>query len=124
MDYSITEKLEGDILILTTQGRLTKKNAHAIMGDVMKMLAETPTGKLLYDIRQLEGRLSLGSTYLLMGDLPSQRPRNIKVAIVVSETYRKHDEFFETTAANAGVYFRLFYDYDEALKWLKEAPQE
>jgi hypothetical protein len=124
MDYSITQKLEGDILILATHGRLTKKNARAMMGDVMKMLTETPTSKMLYDIRQLEGRLSFGSTYFLLGDLPSQRPRNIKVAIVVTETYRKHDEFFRTTAANAGVFFRLFYDYDEALKWLEEAPQE
>ena len=26
----------------------------------------------------------------------------------------------EMTAMNAGVMFRLFYDYDEALKWLRD----
>jgi hypothetical protein len=75
--------------------------------------------KVLADIRLLKGRLSGAGTYFLVRNLPVKPvPAGIRTAIVESRNNRAYAEFLETTAANAGVYFASFLDYEEALAWL------
>jgi len=124
MEYNLTSEFEGDILVIAFYGRATDKNTHQIVNDYLKIISETKSKKVLSDIRHLEGRISFGSLYFTMGNLPKNRRRDFQNAVVDFEKNRRFDEFLETTAATAGVYLQLFHDYDEALKWLRELPEE
>jgi hypothetical protein len=46
-------------------------------------------------------------------------PENIKTAVVDLKEDWGFAEFLETTAANAGVHLKHFFDYEEALSWLR-----
>lgn len=120
MSYTLTHAFDGDILVITFHGRSTAGNARAIVDDYLRIISETSSKKVLTDIRDIEGRVSFGSLYFIMGNLPKERRRVVSNAIVDIEKHRRFDEFLETTSATAGVYLRMFYDYDEALKWLRE----
>ncbi|MBN1498162.1 MAG: hypothetical protein JXA07_15420 [Spirochaetes bacterium] len=124
MEYTVASEFNGDILVVAIHGRATEKNTHLIVNDYLKIISETKSKKVLSDIRHVEGRISFGSLYFTMGNLPKNRRRDFHNAVVDLEKNRRFDEFLETTAATAGVYLQLFYDYDEALKWLRELPEE
>lgn len=123
MDYSLTSALQDDILIITFHGRAANTNVSAMVDDYLKIISESLAQKVLTDIRNVEGRASFGSLYITLESLPQNQRRVFRNAIVDVEKDREFGEFMETTSANAGVHLRLFFDYEEALKWLRE-PQE
>ena len=76
--------------------------------------------KLLADIRQLKGRLSVGETYLLIRELPmTSLPVDMSTAILETEEQRAYARFLETTVTNAGVHVKCMVDREEALAWLR-----
>jgi hypothetical protein len=121
-DFDITGAPQGDILIVTFTGRSTDGNSKAMTRRYFELVLASGLKKVLADIRTLQDRLSAARTYFLVRDLPGKPiPTDIKTAVVESAEQRDFAQFLETTAANAGVYFRCFLDYEEALAWL-EAP--
>lgn len=123
MSYTLTHAFDGDILVITFHGHATAANARAIVDDYLRIISETSSKKVITDIRNLEGRVSFGSLYFIMRNLPQNQQRVFRNAIVDVEKHREFDEFMETTSANVGVCLQLFFDYEEALKWLRE-PQD
>jgi hypothetical protein len=118
-DFYITGAPLGDILIVSFAGRSTDRNAQAMTRRYFELVLASGMKKVLADIRSLQGRLSASKTYFLVRDLPvNPIPADIKTAIVESAEQREFAQYLETTAANAGVYFRCFLGYETALAWL------
>jgi len=122
-DFELAGVPDGDILTVTFTGKSTPANAAAMTRRYFELVIASEKRKVLIDIRRLEGRLSGAETYFLVRDLPVKPvPEGIKTAIVEATENREYADFLETTAANAGVYFRSFVDYDQALSWLHSPP--
>ena len=119
-DFSITAAPRGDILIVTFTGRSTDANSKAMTRRYFELVLASGSKKMLVDIRPLQGRLSAAKTYFLVRDLPVKPvPAGIKTAVVESAEQRDFAQYLETTAANAGVYFRCFLACEAALAWLQ-----
>ena len=119
MDFDITSSLDGDVLTVTFTGRSTNDNAHAMTKRYFEIVLGAGAKKVLADIRNLKGRLSVGETYFLVRDLPVKpAPVGIRTAVLEAKEKHGYGEFLETTAANAGVHLRCFVDREEALSWL------
>ena len=120
MNYQVTGSTDGDVLVVAFTGRLTEKNAQAMTKRYFEIVLKSGQKKVLADIRALNGRLSSGSTYFLVRNLPVVPvPQGIKTAVVDLKEDQGFAEFLETTAANAGVHLKHFFDYEEALSWLR-----
>jgi hypothetical protein len=118
-DFDLKCSLQGEILVITFTGASSDANATAMTRRYFDILQDSGRKKVLADVRQLRGRLSGASTFFLVRNLPvGQLPRGIRTAIVEAAENSEYAGFLETTAANAGVYFRCFLDYDAALAWL------
>lgn len=118
-DFELTSSLQGDVLVITFTGASNDANAVPMTRRYFEMLLASGRGKVLADVRPLRGRLSSAGTYFLVRNLPVERlPQGIKTAVVEAPENREFAGFLETTAANAGVHFRCFTDYDAALAWL------
>ena len=117
-DFELTQALQGGVLIVTFTGACTSSNARQMTERYFRTVLESGAKKVLADIRGLKGRLSEAETYFLLRDLPVKPvPAGIRTAIVESPGNRAYARFLENTAANAGVEFRTFLDYDEASAW-------
>jgi len=103
-------------------GSSNDANSQAMTQRYFELVLGSGCKKVLADVRGLNGRLSGAGTYFLVRNLPVGRvPTGIRTAIVETPENREYAAFLETTAANAGVYFRCFVDYGEALAWLESA---
>ena len=120
MDFEITNLQEGDILVVTFTGRSTPENGKAMTKRYFDVVLGSGSKKVLVDIRSLNGRLSEGKTYFLVRDLPVKPvPTDIRTAILEAEEWRDYAGFLETTAGNAGVPFKCFFDRAQAVAWLR-----
>ncbi|MFY9316790.1 MAG: hypothetical protein WAO95_14690 [Burkholderiales bacterium] len=116
----MTSSLHGDVLVVTFSGASNDAKAEAMTRRYFEILHASGRNKVLADVRPLRGRLSSAATFFLVRNLPVERvPRGIQTAIVEAAENREFADFLETTAANAGVHFRCFLDYDAALAWLE-----
>lgn len=119
-DFDVTGSLEGDVLVVRFSGRSTADNARAMARRYFDVLLASGKKKVLADLRALKGRLSSGETYFLLRDLPVKpTPRGIRTAILESGDQSKFATFFETTANNAGLGIKCFFDREKALAWLQ-----
>ena len=119
-DFDLTSSLHGDVLVVAFMGASNDSNAEAMTRRYFELVLASGRGKVLADVRQLRGRLTSAGTFFLVRNLPVERvPRGIRTAIVEAAENREFASFLETTAANAGVHFRCFFDYDAALAWLE-----
>jgi hypothetical protein len=120
MDFDITGSPDGDLLLVTFSGRSTPDNAQAMVKRYFELVLGSGAKKILVDIRSLDGRLTAGETYFLVRDLPVKPiPQGIRTALLESEERHDFANFLETTAANAGVQLRCFFDRDAAVSWLR-----
>jgi len=121
-DFDIRGMPQGEVLALDFTGASTSQNADAMTRRYFNIVLASGMKKVLVDIRALKGRLSDGQTFFLLRELPVKpTPPDIQTAIVESQENRAYGDFLETTAVNAGVPLRCFFDRAEALAWLAGA---
>jgi hypothetical protein len=119
-EFDVNGSLEGDVLVVRFSGHSTAENARAMARRYFDVILASGRKKVLADLRSLSGRLSTGETYFLLRDLPVKPvPRGIRTAILESEDQSKFATFLETTANNAGLGIRCFFDREKALAWLQ-----
>ena len=122
VDFELKSALHGEVLVVTFTGASNEANSMAMTRRYFEMVLEAGRSKVLADVRALRGRLSSAGTFFLVRNLPVERvPQGVKTAIVEAPENREYASFLETTAANAGVHFRCFLDYDAALAWLESS---
>jgi anti-anti-sigma regulatory factor len=66
MDCTITSSVDGDVLVVTNQGRVTVDDALAMAERHFNLLSKSNQTKILVDIRKLEKGISFGETYFLV----------------------------------------------------------
>jgi hypothetical protein len=119
-DYGLASSVDGDVVVVTFSGKSTEKNAQAMTTRYFKLVRASGMNKALADIRQLQGRLSAGETFLLVHELPLRSlPAGFRTAILESEERRAYARFLEDVLVNAGARVRCVLDRDEALAWLR-----
>jgi hypothetical protein len=119
-DFDVTGALDGNVLVVRFSGRSTTENARAMARRYFDVVLASGSKMILADLRSLNGRLSTGETYFLIRDLPVEpTPRGIKTAILEAENQRRFANFLETTANNAGLGIKCFFDREKALAWLQ-----
>jgi hypothetical protein len=121
MSYSIKSKNENDCLILTVSGDRTPENIIKIVQDFIQITIKQNRSKVLIDVRELIGRLTIYQSYNLIVNLikrfRGQSPVN-KLAILDQEVNRSRYRFFETVARNRGINLKAFFQFSKAMEWL------
>lgn len=91
---------------------------HAMILETCKRLSHS---RVLIDDRQVEYTSSILSLYDLAGHYKTTGAFSEldKVAVVANVQYHKDNVFYENVTRNRGINLRVFYDFDEAVAWLK-----
>jgi hypothetical protein len=89
--------------------------------EIFDIALDNRLSKVLVDVRELEGRLGILDSYLLVTEVFDKlRGKGMRKAAIVDEPVSSLREWFlETVARNRGFNFRVFADQEDALKWLE-----
>lgn len=90
---------------------------HRIILDACK---EHQRQRVLIDDRNVTYTASVLSLYVLAKEYAEVDPKRFiqRAALLANESYRNDNQFFEDTMRNRNVNLRVFYDLEEAEKWL------
>jgi len=90
---------------------------HRLILDACK---EHQRQRVLIDDRNVTYTASVLSLYMLAKEYPEVDPKRFiqRAALLANESYRNNNQFFEDTMRNRNVNLRVFYDLEEAEKWL------
>jgi hypothetical protein len=127
MNYSIQLREEPRVVQAITSGEWEREVDNAMGLEIMKKMAEWKINKALIDMRELQFELRVLDIFQRAEALREQRREvkhsSSKVALVYLPKDKKVDEdfvFFENTARNRGLPYRVFKRMDDALAWLSE----
>jgi hypothetical protein len=125
MSHTITYNSEAHIVEIKVQGDLLLNEAKEILSETTQAIKEQNCFLTLTDMCEVTNTLSIVEIYklpeLLSGTLASSEinVHRLRRAIVVAKDLENY-KFFETVTINRGQYAKLFFDIDEAKKWLLE----
>ena len=107
---------ERGIVIVDSSGTISLQQIRETMTAVLAICAEKGFKKTLVDARKQEELPSITELY----EIASNIPREIKVALLGIGGGPSEDglRFLETVAKNTGLEVRVFFEEDEALRWL------
>ena len=127
MNYSIQLVEEPRFVQAITSGEWERDVDNAMGLEIMKKMAEWQVNKALIDMRELQFDLRVLEIFQRAEALRDQRREvkspSTKVALVYLPKDQKVDEdfiFFENTARNRGLPYRVFKQMEKALAWLSE----
>ncbi len=127
MNYNIQLLEEPKIAQVITSGAWEREVDNAMGLEIMKKMAEWRVNKAVIDMRELQFELRVLDIFQRAETLRDQRrevkPPSSKVALVYNAVSQKVDEdftFFENTARNRGLPYRVFKQMEDALVWLSE----
>jgi len=125
MNYSIQLMEEPKIVQVITTGEWEREVDNAMGMDVMRKMAEWKVNKALIDMRSLQFELRTIDIFQRAENLSEQRREvkhsTSKVALVYHPKDKQMDDdfiFFENTAQNRGLPYRVFKNMESALEWL------
>jgi hypothetical protein len=118
--YQLSLHVEEEYLLAQAAGPRTWATVSALAAEIMQAALEHQRGKVLVDVRELEGWLSGLSSYLVVTeDFRRFRGKGIKKAAIVDRPRPNiRSWFFENVARNRGFNVRIFVDPEVALDWL------
>ena len=121
MSYKINYKVSGGFLNVNITGTGGNKNLAKMSSDVNDIVSEYGVNKILINITGLNNKLGIFESLDHIEKYPPEM-RDRSYAIVDKIDNRNQNSFFENAAVNRGFNIFFFYDYDEAVKWLKVEP--
>ena len=125
MSHTITYNSEAHIVEIKVQEDLLLSEAKEILSETARAIKEHNCFLTLTDMREATNKLSILEIYklpeLLSAALASLEINlhRMRRAIVVEKDLKDYN-FFETVTINRAQYAKLFFDIDEAKKWLLE----
>ena len=129
MEYAIQIMEAEKIINVTAKGLLDKQTEDLMTYEILSSVTRLGLKKVLLDMREVEFDMSLAAIFQRAQELREQRIEtrsfSLRVAIVYFAKDKKAEEnfgFFENTARNRGLPYKVFKDTKEALAWLTEAP--
>jgi hypothetical protein len=119
--YKLSIKFEGDRLSARARGERTRATVTAITMAVYEAALARETPKVLIDVREMQGQLSILDSYLVVTQVFEKLRRGPlhKAAIVDVQISSRRGWFIETVARNRGFNIRVFADPEQALAWLE-----
>jgi len=125
MDYSIQLIEDSKIAQVVTSGEWEREVDNAMGLEIMKKMSEWKVNKAVIDMRNLQFELRVLDIFQRAETLRDQRREvkapSTKVALVYLPRDKRADEdfiFFENTARNRGLPYRVFKQMESALEWL------
>ena len=118
--YHISMKIEEEYMMACASGSRTRGVVASLVTEIAQATIEHQKGKVLVDVRELEGRLGVfDSYYLVTKDFQRLRGKGIlKAAIVDRPLPKMRDWFLETVSQNRGFNLKIFENQETALVWL------
>jgi hypothetical protein len=118
--YQLTLEIKAEYLLSRATGTRTRAAVSALLTEISTAAIEHRSGKVLVDVRELDGLLSILDSYMIVrDDFQSFRGKGIsKVAIVDRPHPELREWFFELVARNRGYNLKIFTDPAVALEWL------
>ena len=128
MEYSIQLMEEPTRIVqIVTSGEWEREVDNAMGLEIMKKMFEWKINKAVIDMRDLQFELRVLDIFQRAETLRDQRRKvehnSSKVALVYLPKDKKTDDdfiFFENTARNRGLPYRVFKQMETALAWLAE----
>ena len=128
MQYTIQLETESGLIFVHAAGDWERDTDNLMAEQIMQSVDESGLRKVLLDIRELRFDLSMAQIFERARDMRDQRTQHAlvssQVALVYAEGNSKLDadmRFFEMTAQNRSVPYRVFTSIEEARKWLLQA---
>lgn len=117
-----TSHCKDDVLVIVYSGKF-EGNHDQLVREHFEHVGSSGCERVLVDIRGLEGRLSFGGTYFMAQDLTRNERRKGRTAIVENIKNESYAAFHQLAMRNVGFNnIETFFDYDEAMRWLKDGP--
>jgi hypothetical protein len=122
MKWNISFNEEEKILFINIEGVLTLTAKVALLHEVSPWLTRHNCSRCLLDYRNIE---SVCLSTVEIYDLPQKYeeadiPRKTMMAFVVPQNYEEDFKFYETVFRNQGYRMSVFYDYEMAVRLLKQ----
>jgi hypothetical protein len=128
MEYTIQIFEDQKLIHARAKGQWDKQTDDAMIREIMGSVPKMGLKKVMLDMRELQFDMSLTTIFQRAQELRDQRVESksftVKVAIVYLSKDRQTEDnfsFFETTARNRGLPYRVFKDDKEAFAWLMES---
>jgi len=117
MSYEITVNREPEFLRIEISGEVMNGNAVRIKNSVVEVLKSFAVPRVLFDVRNFRGRMSIPDPYSLVKEHLAF-VQGYRTALIAE---REDGEFlgvYGDTSANRSVHTRVFTDPNEAVQWL------
>lgn len=128
MDYSIHQDSETGIITAVVTGAWSAQQDDELLRRIIAIDTQGRPKLLLMDLRQLSADFSVSYIYYRAQFLEKKRQQveipSFRAALIydgANPKVRQAYEFFETTAVNRGLPYRVFADIERARRWLMEA---
>jgi hypothetical protein len=117
---NLTMKVKEGYLTAHASGTRTRGVVSSLVTEIAQAAIENQCGKILIDVRELEGWLSVfDSYYLVTKDFQRLRGKGIVKAAIVDRPLPKSREWFlEIVSHNRGYNLKIFENPEAALEWL------
>ncbi len=118
---TLTLEINEDFIYAIAIGRRTRATVAALTEEIGGALVKHRVTKVLVDVRQLVGWLTMVDSYYIVRDhFAPLRGRGIQRAAIVDRPAPPfHDRFLELVARNRGFKLRIFEDSQQAILWLR-----
>jgi hypothetical protein len=116
MAWRIETDLHPDYLVIRILGSVDAQSAGDAVAAVLREITTHNCSRLLTDIREVEGRMSILETFRLVSDHPAIQ--GMRAAIVDRPENSEWYEFYETASVNRGYHNKVFTDIEKAIEWL------
>ena len=109
---------ERGVVVIDSSGKISLQQIRQTMTEVLAICTERSFHKTLVDARKQDELPSITELY----EIASNIPRDIRVALLGIGGGPSEDglRFLETVAKNTGLDVRVFFEEDEALRWLAQ----
>ena len=128
MQYTIQLETDNGLISIRAEGDWDRDTDNKMVEEIMQTVDSSSLRRVLLDIRELRFDLSMAQIFERARDMRDQRSQHAlvssRVALVYAEGNPKLDadmHFFEATAQNRSVPYRVFVDIEKAREWLLQA---
>jgi hypothetical protein len=117
--YQISSSLNKDIIEVVITGQVTQNTFENLLNDADNVLKASGAGKVIWDVRALEGRFAYADVYSRARSY-IRHYYDVHNAIVDLPENADFISVNEIRMVNAGVSLKCFPDMDAARTWLKK----
>ncbi|MBU1101508.1 MAG: hypothetical protein KKA84_13995 [Bacteroidetes bacterium] len=111
-------EIKGSCLCVKVFGKYSLERSKKLFTSIFDWIENENLSKVLIDIREMAGKISVVDRFNLANMLQEYRSRFIKIAFLVREDHQKPTKIFETVANNRGIYVITATDEEDIKEWI------